>query len=250
MDALTVKLEAFEGPLDLLLYLIKKMEIDIADIPITEIVEQYMDYLNLMKELELDSAGEYLVMAATLLSIKSAMLLPQKADISVEVTDEDDPRAELVDMLKEYRTYQEAAKELSTKEWDRQQYYTKPADDLDKYLGMVPLIPGQVKLFDLLAAFQELASKKAVVDTAERTVAREEISMEEKLIWMKNKVFASTEPILFSQLITGNSRNEVIAAFLALLELIKEEYVVAYQESIYHELTLSVGTLLIEEGVQ
>src|SRR5690606_4106514 len=132
-----VKIDAFEGPLDLLLHLINRLEIDIYDIPVAEITEQYLFYIHTMKELQLDIASEYLVMAATLLAIKSKMLLPKHEDEQLEdeigMEMEEDPRDELVERLVEYRKYKEAAEDLKELEQERGLMFTKPPSDLTDF---------------------------------------------------------------------------------------------------------------------
>ena len=134
MEEINIKLDVFEGPLDLLLHLIQKLEIDVYDIPIAAITEQYMQYIHAMKSLELEVAGEYLVMAATLMAIKSQMLLP-KQEILIEENDpyEEDPRDMLVAQLLEYRKYKYAAEQLSEKAEERSLYFTKDPMDVDAY---------------------------------------------------------------------------------------------------------------------
>lgn len=132
----SVKIEAFEGPLDLLLHLINRYEIDIYDIPVAQITEQYMAYIHAMQELELDIASEYLVMAATLLAIKSKMLLPapeEEDDGDMEFDEVDDPREELMQRLLEYKKFKEAARELKRREEERALLFTKPPSDLSAY---------------------------------------------------------------------------------------------------------------------
>jgi len=134
MQEIKIKLDVFEGPLDLLLHLIRSLEIDIYDIPIADVTEQYMNYIHAMKTLELEVAGEYLVMAATLMAIKSQMLLP-KQELEEDYDDEyeEDPRDALVAQLLEYRKYKYAADRLSEKAEERSQYYTKDPMDMDEY---------------------------------------------------------------------------------------------------------------------
>src|SRR5690606_36920451 len=148
-----VKIEAYEGPLDLLLHLIKKLEIDIYDIPMSEITEQYLLYIHSMQVLELDIASEYLVMAATLLAIKSQMLLPKyEEDLDDEILDEDyssDPREELVAKLLEYRKYKEASLDLKEKEKERALMFTKAPSDLSDYASTIQVtqLDGKVTIY-------------------------------------------------------------------------------------------------------
>ena len=239
MSELTVKVNAFEGPLDLLLHLIKTMEIDITDIPIVEIVNQYMAYLQEMEKFELNIAGEYLVMATTLLSIKSSMLLPQAEVEEEEDEDEVDPRDELVLMLLEYQAIKEASESLQGKEMDRKQYVTKPATELVDYQNNIPLQPGEVTLFDLLVAYQRVTLTMTFNEPKERTVEREEISVEDKIAWIRQQITQADSSLSFSTLLTSHSRHEIVTTFLALLELIREQEIQVHQDNLHEELTLS-----------
>lgn len=251
MSQLTIKVEVFEGPLDLLLHLIKKMEIEITDIPITEVVSQYMSYLHTMKELELTIAGDYLVMAATLLSIKSAMLLPrQPLSDEEEDLEPEDPRAELALMLMEYQKYKNAAGTLQEKEQARQQYMTKPAAELSSYQETVPLLEGQVNLFDLMVAFRRVSLRINEQKQSKKTIIREEITIEEKMQWIRNKVFSSSRPILFSDLLESENRQELVTAFLALLELIKEQEISVRQETAVDDLFVTFNPQNPKMGMQ
>ena len=165
-----VKIDAFEGPLDLLLHLIHSLEIDIYDIPMAQITEQYLLYIHTMKKLELDVASEYLVMAATLLAIKSKMLLPKHEEIQDEedFEMEEDPRDELVDRLIEYKKYKEAAVELKTREEERGQMYTKPPSDLSQFAEEKisgNLVDHDVSIYDMLGAFHKLLRRKKAAKT-------------------------------------------------------------------------------------
>ncbi len=166
-----VKTEAFEGPLDLLLHLINRLEVDIYDIPMSQITEQYLHFVHAMQELELDVASEYLVMAATLLAIKSKMLLPkheEELEEDVEMLEED-PRDELVEKLIEYRKYKEAAQELKQKEEERVLMYTKPPSDLSQFTERdmeQSLQTLDVNIYDMLGAFHKLLRRKKLTKTS------------------------------------------------------------------------------------
>lgn len=157
------KVEAFEGPLDLLLHLINRYEIDIYNIPVAKITEQYLSYVHTMKELQLDVASEYLVMVATLLQIKSKMLLPkQEEDVPDNGEDFiDDPRQELMERLIEYKKYKQVATELKEREQERAQLYTRPPIDFTSFQQEEETsLPLDVTLYDMLAAFQKLMRRK------------------------------------------------------------------------------------------
>lgn len=168
MSGINFKVEAFEGPLDLLLQLIQQLEIDIYDIPMAEITDQYLEYIHLMKELELDVASEYLVMAATLLAIKSKMLLP-KQELEIDLDDFDDsvdPRDELVEKLMEYKRFKEAARQLKEKESERNFYFGKAPMDLGEYDTSNKQVNLDVSLNDMLGAFHKMLRRKKMEPAA------------------------------------------------------------------------------------
>lgn len=161
MEEIKVKLDVFEGPLDLLLHLIKTLEIDIYDIPIAQVTDQYMNYIHAMESSQLEVAGDYLVMAATLMSIKSQMLLPKQELDDDEDTYEEDPRENLVAQLLEYRKYKYAAGELFEKAEERSHYFTKEPMDMDEYKDEdTSLEANQFNTIDLYLAFQSMLEKK------------------------------------------------------------------------------------------
>ncbi len=213
-----VKLEVFEGPLDLLLHLIKKNEVDIVDIPVARITEQYLQYLELMHELNLDVAGEFLVMAATLTLVKSRMLLPLDED---EQEEEPDPRAQLVQQLLEYQRYREAALELGERPLlQRDVFAREPAVD-------DPPVPAaddgrqslQVSVWELLEAFRAVL-QRARPDTVHEVVT-EPVSLRDRAQALLTTLGA-TRCIAFDSLFGPEAtRLEVIVTFLALLELAK-----------------------------
>ncbi|WP_088007926.1 segregation/condensation protein A, partial [Indiicoccus explosivorum] len=180
-----VKVEAFEGPLDLLLHLIHRLEIDIYDIPVAQITAQYMEHIHAMQVLELDEASEYLVMAATLLAIKSKMLLPvQEADEEEEdFLYEQDPREELVARLLEYRKFKEASLTLRELEKGRAAIFTKAPMDLS--LFGPPETEQQIELdvnvYDMLGAFQKMMRRKQVKAPLSTRIARQEVSVREQM---------------------------------------------------------------------
>lgn len=215
-----VKLEVFEGPLDLLLYLIKKEEVDIYDIPIERITNQYMEYLSLMQLLNLDVAGEFLVMAATLMYIKSRMLLPADQQVTDTEADEgEDPRWELIRQLIEYKKFKETALQLGQREAEQANVFARAGDSgLALDLKKVPL--AEVSLFDLIAAFHEVL-KRASAREDFREIYEERFTVSDKieeiLYTMRDRL-----EIRFAELFPENaSRTEVIVTFLALLELIR-----------------------------
>lgn len=218
-------LPSFEGPLDLLLHLIRANEISITDIPIQEICRQYDEYLGLMRDLNLEVAGEYLLMASTLMHIKSRMLLPVEPVAPGE--EAEDPRAELVRQLLEYQKVKLAAEMLRERKELQSDTFIRGhggEDPLGPYREDVLL---QVSLFDLLSAFKRLAD--SLGDDTPLTVHRDEISVADKISWILEELeHVETSPFI-SLLSRLPSRRERIAAFLALLELIRLRLVTAHQ---------------------
>lgn len=212
-DALEVFLEAFEGPLDLLLYLIKRQNLDILDIPIADITAQYMDYVELMTELRLELAAEYLVMAAMLAEIKSRLLLPRPREMADE---ESDPRAELVRRLLDYERFKQAAADLDAlPRLERDVLTTR----IEVPPGHVQRVPPDVELRDLLVALSAVLAR-ADLFTRHR-VERESLSLRERMSWMlerlRDGVFVS-----FTDLFDlSEGRQGIVVSFLAILELIK-----------------------------
>ncbi len=213
-DALEVFLEAFEGPLDLLLYLIRKENIDIVDIPVADITRQYVEYIELMQEMQLELAGEYLVMSAVLAEIKSRMLLPRPAGIE---EDEEDPRAELIRRLQEYERYKQAAEDLDELPRLGRDVFQAEAEPPEQ---KVVRLPPEVELKDLIAAFQEVMQRASMY--AHHHVQMEALSVRERMSSVLSKV-TTTRFTSFSELFTPEEgRMGVVVTFLAILELVKE----------------------------
>jgi segregation and condensation protein A len=214
-----VKLDKFEGPLDLLLYLIKKQEINIYDIPIAHITEQYLEYIRMLEFLNLELAGEFLVMAATLMRVKARLLLPRQE----EVEDEEDPRRELVQQLLEYQKFKAAAGEFETMEYQRRLLFTRPEAEPD---GDAIEVEYSYNLFDLISAFK-VVLEKAKVRYLE--VQAEETSIEDKIEFLKQKI-AGDDVIAFEDLFEeAVSAIDLIATFLALLEILRLRLVTVKQ---------------------
>ncbi len=222
--ALKVFLDTFEGPLDLLLYLIRKQNLNILDVPIADITDQYVNYINLMKELELELAGEYLLMAAMLAEIKSKMLLP----LFEEVEDEEDPRAELVRRLLEYERYRKASEELNKlKRLERDVFVTGVESS---HLAQPIELP-DIALQELLLSFQEVLKRAEMFTTLH--VLKEPLSVRERMTTilekLKNKDFLDfTELFDLEEQKTG-----LVVTFLAILELMKESLIEIVQTKAY-----------------
>ncbi|MDH5509244.1 MAG: segregation/condensation protein A [Nitrospinota bacterium] len=212
-----IKLDVFEGPLDLLLHLIKENQVDIYDIPIAMVTEQYFQYIEIMKSLSLEVAGEYLVMASTLTYIKSRMLLPKHEQEEEEVEDGVDPRDELVARLVEYRKIKEAAVALKTMEMEQSRIFVRqPQADLGIKDGDLLL---EVNVLELLKSFKKILDNYK--GPQEISVTLQEISVTDKI----NEIMAVLENVEhcpFDSLFkSGRNRMEVVATFLALLELMR-----------------------------
>ncbi|MFK5675777.1 MULTISPECIES: segregation and condensation protein A [unclassified Ligilactobacillus] len=241
--ALTLKLEQFEGPLDLLLHLIKKNKVDIYDIPVAKITSQYVAYLHQMKELRLDIAGEYLVMAATLVNIKSRMLLPQQ-HAQDEPEEEEDPRVELVNQLVVHQQFQRAAAELGALVEKRSGEYGRPEAALpaDAHLGQ--LAPAGS---DILTQMQQVMLKmtqRAVnrrLSRQPRQVKRERYTVKHQMTYLRQRL-RRCHKVEFMMLFSSTAAPEqYVTTFMALLELMRRQDVVAEQAENY-------GPIMISEG--
>lgn len=224
--AYEIKLDSFEGPLDLLLYLIRKNNIDIYDIPIAEITAQYLDYMDIMEKFNLEIAGEFLVMSATLIYIKSELLLPKP-----EIEDEEDPRDELVNKLLQYEKIKEAADLLKEKEKLQRDVFTRNRlifNDDDYVVD--------ASLFDLLDAFKKIISR---VEENVKEIIQEEIKIEDRIKYVLD-VIEERGHVDFSALFAkmNMSRQFVIVTFMALLELIKQMKVYARQAKPFDEIRI------------
>lgn len=241
MEEIKIKLAVFEGPLDLLLHLIKKLEIDVYDIPVATITEQYMQYIHAMKILELEVAGEYLVMAATLIAIKSQMLLP-KQELIAEVEEyEEDPRDMLVAQLLEYRKFKYAAEQLSKKAEERSLYYTKDPMDVDEYKEEEDqLRANQFNTIDLFLAFQKMIEKKKNRQVLETKISPDESTIDEKMaaIQLEMQHVSAKKGRSFDSFFTTYNKTEVVVTFMALLELMKKGTIRVEQTDNYASILL------------
>ncbi|WP_208558756.1 segregation/condensation protein A [Marinilactibacillus kalidii] len=238
-----VNLDVFEGPLDLLLHLINKYEIDIYDIPIAKITAQYMDYLQAMKILQLDVAGDYLVMAATLMSIKSQLLVPRNDGWDDEgedfIPEQEDPREELMEMLIEYRKFKHAAVQLDQKQSERSVFFTKEPADVSEFQKNVPLKNGEVQLQDLIAAFKTVMKRSEMREPEQTTIETEEVTVADRMEWIELELTNSVQKKrTFHQLFRYYSRKDIVVTFLALLELIKENKITFTQEDTFSDIEL------------
>jgi len=225
-----VKLETFQGPLDLLLHLIQKNEMDIYDIPIAEITRQYLEYLDLMKALDLEVASEFLVMAATLLQIKSRSMLPAPAPEEIEFVE--GAREELVRQLLEYKRFKEAAEKLRALEMEREKIFFREVDrrELENKEYMI-----EASLFDLLSALRDVLSR---FPDEPMEISEEDITVEDKMDQIMT-LLSEREELSFNRIFSElASKREVIVTFLAILELIRIHRLIAYQTTMFGDIIL------------
>lgn len=220
----TTKLEVFEGPLDLLLHLIKINEVDISDIPIATITDQYLEYLDLMKALDINVAGDFLLMASTLMHIKSKMLLPKQKDDLEEI---EDPREEIVRSLMEYMRLKEAANELASRDILYRDVF-KRGIEMDSPSGQEDINTAEVTLYELMNAFKMIIKKK-YPDIVLRFKA-ESWSVKKKMVEIMKRLKGVKNLYLGDLFSTMGSVSEMIATFLALLELVRTGSINAFQD--------------------
>jgi len=238
-DLYRVKLDVFEGPLDLLLHLIKKNEVEIVDIPIATITEQYLAYLEMMRELNLDIAGEFLVMAATLTLVKSRMLLPPSED---EAEEEPDPRADLVRQLLEYQRYREAALELSERPLlHRDVFVREPVMDAPQDTAVAAPARVQVTVWELLEAFRAVL-KRARPESVHEVLA-DPISLRDRVRGLLQTLGVAGSLDFESLFDEDTSRFEIIVTFLALLELMKMGAARALQDQRYGRIVIELAVV-------
>lgn len=231
-NSYNVKIEKFEGPLDLLLHLIKESKLDIQEIKLSEITGQYLDYLNSIDLINLENAADFLEVAATLIEIKSKKLLPRVEEVE---EDEEDPETLLKRRLEEYKLFKDASERLKEIE-DVNKFYKAP----DKEAGNYRIVLKQMNIDNLLKAFSLLLIKtqeNSVVHN-EKTIERDRFTVEEKIFEIKT-LLVSQEKISFNALVSSDfSRSEIINLFLALLELLKRQYITVSQEENYGEIKI------------
>ena len=232
------KINDFEGPLDLLLHLIKESKMDIMNIEIEAITKQYMDYLELQEKMNLEIASEYLVLASELLEIKSKLLLPsQKLDDEEE--EESDPREELVNRLLEYQAYKEITKVLQEKESLRKEIYTKSPENIKNYIDEVKEIKADVSLDDLVEAFKRYLIRKKDNKQLKTKVTVNEISVSSRRHDIK-RLLKSKKKVSFFELFPIVSKEYVVATFLAVLEMAKSGELTITQNDTFDDIICEV----------
>jgi len=223
-----VKLETYEGPLDLLLDLIRKQQINIYDIPIAKITQQYLEYLRLLEEMNIDVAGEFILMAATLIYIKSRMLLPPDPNAPPE--EQEDPRAELVHRLLEHEQFKNAAQMLQSKRIVEDATWTQPG--IGEFVEAEDEPGFTVTAFDLISVFREILERAKKHPQLE--IRREEVTVTQMIEHVKEILMASSRPVPLDQLMAGyESRQALIALFLALLEMVRLHAILLRQKELF-----------------
>ncbi len=242
MPEYKVKFEIFEGPLDLLLYLIKKQEVDIYEVNLTALATQFIEYVDAMRTLDLEIAGEFLVMASTLMYIKSRELLPDDQQVLVEGEEEgEDPRWELIRQLVEYKKFKDAAANLQTLEAAQENIFPRIPGRLD-VLDDLPKPRMEVSIFDLVNAVNVVLKRVGQREEL-RDIFEDKWTVSEKIEHLM-KLIAEKARLKFSELFEGvTSRSEVVCTFLALLELIRLRQLVAVQESPFAEIEVQRGQI-------
>lgn len=232
-----VKIDAFEGPLDLLLHLIKESKVDIWDIKIVDITDQYLNYIKSMESLNLNIASEYLVMASELMELKSRMLLPRYQEESEE--EEIDPREQLIHRLIEYQKYKEMTKNFKELEEVRHEFYTKAPESLKDYVEEGTVINSDVTLDDLMKAFEKFLERKKQEKPLSTTVTKKEITVEERRNSIKN-ILKEKKKVDFFELFEEITKEYIVVTFLAVLEMAKKQELAIYQENNFDHIICEV----------
>lgn len=243
-EKLKLHLENFEGPLDLLLHLINQLEIDIYDIPIAEITDQYMRYLEHMKTKQIDIASEYFVMAATLMRIKSEMLVPRnenQAELEEDFYDEEDPRKPLMELLLEYKQIKEVVPKFEERHVDRADYFGKDPTDISKYRETIELKDQGLQVSDLTAIFAEVLQRHKLQTPQPTTIETDEITVVDKMHDIRSRILKTGNyRIKFTDLLQESTKKEIVVTFLAMLELIKDSRIFVEQDTIQSDISISV----------
>ena len=229
-----LKLEVFEGPLDLLLHLIKENKMDIFDIEIESITRQYLDYIHKMKEQNLDIASAYLVMASELTLIKARMLLP-RPKVEDEESEEEDPRVELVARLLEYQAYKEITKTLKENESKRQEIHTKLPENINNYIEENTVITGEGSIDLLVDAFKKFLVRKSEEKPLSTKVTMKEITVSSRKLEIKS-ILKKEKKISFFKLFPVSTKEYIVATFLAILDMARNKELLIKQEELFSDI--------------
>ena len=234
----TIKINEFEGPMDLLLHLVKKADIDIALVNVKDIIDQYLNYIEAMQEMNLDIASEYLIYAAELMEIKSSFLLPKKQEIIEE--EEEDPKQKLIRQLLEYKKYKELTTNFKEMEEERKQIYTKLPENLKEYqIEEKKINFGEIGLDDLLAAFNNFLKRKQDEKPIHTKITKKEYSVSIRSKEIKN-ILKTKKRVDFEELFEIVTKEYVVVTFLSILDLAKKNELVIEQENNFSKIILSL----------
>lgn len=236
-DKYVVTIDNFDGPLDLLLHLIKEQDIDIYDIKIEDITKQYLDYIKHMKELNLEIASEYLVMASELIEMKSKMLLPKKRG-KEEDDYEEDPRELLIERLLAYKKYKEVTSEFKDLELTRKMIFTREPDNLNRYAKEEESIE-ELRVADLIDAFNNLLKRKELDRPIATKITKKELSVADKVNKIKN-ILRNKKRINFEEIFEVSTKEEVIISFLSVLEMVKKDEILLTQDGNFKNIVISL----------
>ena len=236
-DKYVVTIDNFDGPLDLLLHLIKEQDIDIYDIKIEDITKQYLDYIKHMKELNLEIASEYLVMASELIEMKSKMLLPKKRE-KEEDDYEEDPRELLIERLLAYKRYKEVTSEFKDLELTRKMIFTREPDNLNRYAKEEESIE-ELGVADLIDAFNNLLKRKELDRPIATKITKKELSVADKVNKIKN-ILRNKKRINFEEIFEVSTKEEVIISFLSVLEMVKKDEILLTQDGNFKNIVISL----------
>lgn len=234
---ITLKIDDFEGPLDLLLHLIKEKKMDVFNLKLEVIIDEYLSFIEKMEEMNLDIASSYLVMASELLEIKSRLLLPRQEKIEEE---EEDPKERLINRLIEYQRYKDLTSDFKNLEQERKQIYTRLPENLKEYASVQEVISNSdVTLDDLLKAFQKFLERKKLEEPLNTKVTKKEITVEERRVSIK-RILKEKGKVNFLDLFEVYNKEYVVVTFLAILEMAKKRELKITQENRYGEIICEV----------
>ena len=236
----SIKINEFEGPLDLLLHLIKESNIDIVDIEINEITKQYLDYLNKMEELNIDVAASYLVMAAELMEIKSKSLLPTTEEENDAEDEEIISRETLINKLVEYQKYKDMISEFKKMEENRQNIFIKSPEKISKYVDETIIANSDTSIDDLADAFKKFLERIDKEKPITTKITTKEYSVKERKATIRN-ILKSKKKVLFTELFEEKNTPYIIVTFLSILEMTKEKIIIIKQDANFKDITIELG---------
>lgn len=237
MEEYQVSIEQFEGPLDLLLHLIKEKEMDLENLEVSKITAQYLEYIYNSQILNLELASEYLVMASYLIELKSKMLLPAE-EVKIESEYEEDPRETLIKRLLEYKKYKDVVDDFKQKYEERQNFYIKPSSSMDEFvIDTTDMIPDNLEIYDLMKAMQKMYQRRLLSSPVITSVGKKEISIDDRCDEIR-EIIHLRKRVNFEDLFDVTNRHYFVVTFLAILVLANKKELQIYQESQFNEIYL------------